>query len=131
DLPGYKVMTFEKEKFVLVDSYCKSGEFLHSKSAGTTTIWHDNVPVWWMSYGGYYEKSAIPFLKQSLLLAYGIHEFVGGRGMLFHSDGSMIYINHPEINEFSFFRGREEVIDLSAGSLGEHVYWGMSLIHNW
>ena len=133
DLPGYKVFRHESadKRFVLVDSYCVSGKSHNPRSAGTTTIWWDNTPVWWMSYGGCYEKEAIPFLKQALLIAYGMNEFVGGRVQISHSDGSVIYINRPELDDFSLFRGREEVLDNCGRSFGEHEYWGMSLIHNW
>lgn len=132
DWPGYKVLRFEEDKFILIDSYCVAGKSHSPKSTGTTTIWYDGTPVWWMSYGGFYEKSAIPLLKEALLSAYGAGVFMGGRGFSAFRHGSMMYINHAETNDFSSFRGREEIIEIASCSyLGEHEYWGMSLIHNW
>lgn len=134
NLPGYRVFRHESadKRFALVDSYCVSGKSHFPKSAGTTTIWWDDRPVWWMSYGGYYEKEAIPFLKQALVTAYMNKAFVGGRGRLSFRDPHMIYINSPEKNDFSSFKGSEKIIEIaSASTLGEHEYWGMSLINSW
>ncbi|MEK7564704.1 MAG: DUF5680 domain-containing protein [Patescibacteria group bacterium] len=134
NLPGYKVFRHESadKRLVLVDSYCVSGKSRVPKSVGTTTIWWDDRPVWWMSYGGWYEKEAVPFLKQALLSVYKVGGFIGGRGPASFRDGHMIYVNRPEKCDFSSFKGHEEIIEIASGStLGEHEYWGMSLIHNW
>jgi hypothetical protein len=103
-------------------------------SAGSTTIFYRGEAVWWMSYGGWYEKRTIPFLKKALARAYTTRIWNGGRGCRFFSDVShpgVIYSNttSPVNNDFTNFSG-EEQITLENGSeiLGYHKFMGMSLI---
>lgn len=127
DMPGYKAIPFRNGDFYLLDRYCVTPR--STKSAGTTTIWFQNIPVWLMNYGGFYEDGAILFLKQALRETYERGQFVGGRGPLTYTDGSSVYVNKPLLNNFSKFEGREEVFDTKSGaSLGFHEYWGMSLL---
>lgn len=127
EMPGYKALPFREGDFSLLDCYCVTPN--SPKSAGTTTIWFQDVPVWLMNYGGYYEEQAIKFLKRALRQAYEAHQFVGGRGPLVHTEGSLVYVNRPRLNDFAKFEGREEIFDAQSGtSLGFHEYWGMSLI---
>ena len=62
----------------LIDSCCVNTSTDHS--AGTTTIFECDQPVWWMNYVGYYRPDATPYLKAALKFAYGHNRFVGGRG---------------------------------------------------
>lgn len=126
-MPNYKALPFRDGDFYLLDRYCVTTH--GPKSAGTTTIWFQDAPIWLMNYGGYYEERAIKFLKAAIRKAYGAHQFFGGRGPLLFSEGSLVYVNQPRLNNFSKFEGREEVFDLeTGGSLGWHEYWGLALI---
>jgi len=127
DMPGYKEIRFSEGDFLLVDRYCVAPNLV--KSAGTTTIWFDGVPVWVMNYGGYYEEEAISILKRALSTAYQREEFFGGRGQFVFTNGGLLYTNHPRLNDFARFEGREEVFGTTGRtSLGFHDYWGMSLL---
>ena len=127
DAPGYTSIPFREGDFYLLDRYCVSPN--SSKSAGTTTIWFQDIPVWLMNYGGFYEKRTIACLKEALQRTYGVHQFVGGRGPRMHSKGSLVYVNQPRLNDFAKFEGREEIFDIESGELfGFHEYWGISLL---
>lgn len=128
-MPGYKAIPFCEGDFYLLDYYCVTP--WSPKSAGTTTIWFQGIPVWTMSYGGAYEERAIAFLKRMLRMTYEAHQFIGGRGLRRYSDGSLFYMNNPQPNDFAEFRGREEIFSMKGEgivSLGFHEYWGMSLV---
>ena len=128
-MPGYKGVEFKEGGLRLLDFWCTT---LHSnKSAGTTTIWFHGVPLWFMSYGGYYEEEAIPVVKEALRRAYKTRRFVGGRGLNLDDLGGYSYQNNPRRNRRGFlsFAGREQVISTGTGRLlGFHEYWGMSLL---
>lgn len=127
DMPGYKAIPFRDGDFYLLDRYCVTPN--SPKSAGTTTIWFQDVPVWLMNYGGFYEESVIKFLKRALRKTYETHQFVGGRGPLVHVKDLLVYVNQPRLNDFAKFEGREEVFNAESGaSLGFHEYWGFSLL---
>ena len=128
EMPGYKAIPFRDGDFYLLDCYCTHSD--SPKSAGTTTIWFKEVPVWFMSYGGFYEERAIAFLKRALCKAYEAHEFVSGRGPRRDVEGNLIYLNKPLLYDFAKFDGREAVFILNVEGeveLGFHKYWGMSL----
>jgi hypothetical protein len=98
-------------------------------SAGTTTIFFRNAPVWWMSYGGSYSKEAIPFLKMALARAYEKGKFCGGRGPEQFKNGLFLYSNYVRLKDFTRFQGREEIRRLKVAEvLGFHEYLGMALI---
>lgn len=127
DMPGYKALPFRDGNLYLLDRYCVTPN--SPKSAGTTTIWFKDVPVWVMNYGGFYEESAIAFLKRALRKTYEAGQFVGGRGPLVYVEGSLVYVNQPRLNDFAKFEGREEVFNAKGvTSLGFHEYWGISLL---
>lgn len=133
-LPGYKAIEFRDGNLRLLDFYSKTTG--SSKSAGTTIIFHKDVPVWIMQYSGAYEKEAIPFLKSILLDAYKNKQFFGGRGPAIHETETLAYFNiYPE-NAFFYFKGKEKIIktiresnrSVKIENLGTHKYFGMSLI---
>ena len=129
DMPGYKEIRYEDGDFLLVDRWCVNPD--SQKSAGTTTIWYKNKPVWFMSYGGFYPEETIRFLKSVLRIQYCENgRFLGGRGPKVASDPSAgwIYRNRPVQNDFRNFSGREEIHNIHTGVNGFHDYWGMSLI---
>ncbi|MFC1640884.1 DUF5680 domain-containing protein [Patescibacteria group bacterium] len=127
ELPGFKTIPYRRGRFSLLDCY---GVRLDSpKSAGSTTIWCDDEPIWMMSYCGYFAKEVIPFLKKALLEAYQSHQFEGGRGPRLFEEGSLTYMNKPAFNFFSEFNGFERIIDSKSDKeVGFHKYLGMSLI---
>jgi hypothetical protein len=128
EMPGYKAISFQDGGFYLLDFYCVTPNSL--RSAGTTTIWFQDIPVWIMNYGGYYAgKGVMAFLKRALCQAYEAREFVGGRGPHVYSDDQFIYVNQPRPNCSSKFEGREEIFSATRNfSFGYHEYWGMSLL---
>lgn len=127
DMPGYEAIPFREGDLSLLDCYCMNPS--SGKSAGTTTIWYQDTPVWFMSYGGHYEEAAILCLKHALLKAYQEGLFLGGRGVNSFQEGSLSYNNEAHAPNFVTFSGREAVFDVQANiSLGYHQYWGMSLI---
>jgi hypothetical protein len=103
-------------------------------SAGFTTIFFRGEAVWWMSYGGWYEKNTIPFLKKCLARAYGLKIWNGGRGCRFFTDPGhpgIIYSNttRPMENDFGHFQGEEKItVEKDSKILGYHKFMGMSLI---
>jgi len=132
DMPGYKEIRYvEPPDFLLVDRWCVNPD--SGKSAGTTTIWYQGMPVWFMSYGGYYPDDVVPVLKRALRLTYERCLFVGGRGeSVGDFENGILYVNTVD-GDFSQFRGREEIIIRSTdtcigGVAGYHHYWGMSLV---
>ncbi len=130
NMPGYTALPFQEGDLRLIDCYCVNP--MSRKSAGTTTISLQGIPVWVMHYGGFYEEGAIVFLKQALLKVYQDHEFIGGRGPRLYVRGDLLYVNEPD-GDFTKFNGREEIFNIEDGlknktSLGFHEYWGMSLL---
>ena len=127
NMPWYKGISFKEGDFYLLDNYCVTP---HSfKSAGTTTIWFQGIPVWFMSFGGYYEHQVIQFLKSALSRSYQVQQFLGGRGPKVFSSGSLTYLNQVYSPEFSQFKGREEIFNHNTDKcLGYHEYWGMLLL---
>lgn len=129
-LPGYKYIPFRLGEFYVLDAYCVTP--LNDKSAGTTTIWLSDVPVWVMSYQGEYPKQIIPFLKLALQSTITRKNFIGGRGPkhFTHEDHpNLSYRNTVAsgMNDFSNFWG-SECICANGHSIGYHYYRGMILI---
>lgn len=126
-LPHSEVIAFELGDYRVVDFYFTTP---HSdKSVGQTIVWHQDVPVWTMHYGGRYAKIAIPFLKECLHRAYvKERRFYGGRGPYFVRGDRFTYINQVRRESFTDFEGEEQVFDLSEQNLGHHWYRGMSLL---
>ena len=132
DMPGYKrIPPYERDGFCVVDQYCV-GEM---GSAGTTTISIDRVPIWFMSYCGFYPKEVVPFLKRALMAAYEKDEFFGGRGKGGYDQrlGQVVltYYNYVDNRSaFQNFLGREFIESTRGGlhPVGFHNYCGVILI---
>ncbi|OGD67462.1 hypothetical protein A2442_03090 [Candidatus Campbellbacteria bacterium RIFOXYC2_FULL_35_25] len=133
-LPGYKLIRFKSGKFSVLDAYCVNPA--SDKSAGFTTIWCDDVPVWTMHYSGRYQKRLIPLLKLALQANIISRTFVGGRGPTTFTDEErypdLVYINNVVRGRrtFSSFAGREIIVDVGNLNLplGYHDYRGISLL---
>jgi len=126
DMPGYILIVYEQDDFRVADRYCVS---IAGKSAGTTTIWYVNDPVWVMFYGGFYREEDMPFLKRALMHSYTECLFNGGRGPEFLDliDGLRYSNCVGDGSTFSRFFGRERLISHER-TVGWHEYQGMSLI---
>ncbi len=125
DMPGHKQIVYEDGKFRVIDRFGVSNS---GRSAGTTTIWFSDEPIWFMSYGGFYRKEDIPFLKRALMQDYGEWNFHGGRGPDSIREGVLHYINHVDVgSRFSRFQGKEVIYDGNE-TVGYHNYLGMTLI---
>jgi len=128
-MPGFKEIDVIAGLWRCLDRYCVNS--VSRKSAGTTTIWFENDPVWIMNYSGWYDESAIDFLKSALRSNYEKSIFVGGRGptYFFESGSPFTYSNFGCIGmTFARFQGQEQINALNHGNLGYHNYWGMSLL---
>ena len=136
EFPGSKAIVWKKGLWRVVDCYVV-GPLVEgtiaplatpgNKSAGSTMIWHSNIPVWMMSYGGYYAEAVIALLKRVLLAAYEERKFFGCRGGPPYISGPLTYTNEFQ-GDFSRFSGREKISDhWSATLMGWHEYWGMVL----
>ena len=128
-MPGFRAIQFREGDFYLLDRYCVTP--MSSKSAGTTTIWHKDAPVWVMNYGGWcYDNAVLAVLKAALREAYAEGLFMGGRGpRIYTTDVGVVYANIPYTNDFSAFSGREVMTsDVDDQVFGYHEYWGMSLL---
>ncbi len=117
--------------WVVVDRWTTTT--LSNWSAGTTTVLYKNQAVWWMSYGGWYDKSVIPFLKEALKNAYKRGAFIGGRGREHFSDPEfpgLAYTNKvsPVRKDPTMFDGEEQIIGAGGELMGFHRYHGMSLL---
>jgi len=124
DFMGMKIIPFVQGDYRIVDGYLAPVDS-DGCSTGMTVIYHRNVPVWAMHYGGHYTKTAIPFLKQCLHKAYvEEHRFYGGRGPQFVRDERFTYVNIIRSADFSMFEGEEFVFDLNEQLLGTHWYKG-------
>lgn len=120
-----KQFRFERGPFLVVDRWHSRADTNHS--GGETLIYHNGVPVWYMSYYGWYDARATPFLKEALTESYrNQQKFIGGRGPVFFQRSSLAYNNTVHFNSnFEEFSGREEIIDGSSREcLGYHRYMG-------
>jgi hypothetical protein len=127
EFPGSKIIIFECDGYKVVDAYLSNPD--SHKSNGSTTIWYKGVPVWVMTYQGYYDKVALPFLKECLLQAYVTErKFYGGRGPGLVRGEGFTYTNQIAPTAFTNFEGEEHVFDLKGRPRGYHSYRGMSLL---
>lgn len=111
EMPGSKVYRYERGDLLYVDSYFV-GE--SGKTFGSTVIWDEGRPVWYMQYhGSCIDRKVIPFLKRALGRAYKIKTFVGGRGPITYAEGNLMYRNDSvrEINNFRSFLGHETIYE--------------------
>lgn len=132
ELPGAKAITYTLGRFRIKDIYFVTP--YSNKSAGSTVIWHDEIPIWQMSYGGRYPKEVVPFLKECLRESYIKKEFNGGRGpkARLSTNKEYVYVN-SFIGNFASFCGREAIYstDNDHGpdqEIGYHTFNGMSLL---
>ena len=137
--PGSKVLSYESlghadRLWQYVDCYYSSGR----RSFGQTTISVSGITLWGMQYRGFWqsedEERVIPFLKRALMAAYGAKAFVGGRGPRVYreTEGGLLYCNYPESDDFTNFKGHEEIVDDTnaatlSGFLFRHKYEGLLL----
>ncbi len=130
ELSGSHATTFKWGDCKVIDCYFTTP--YSDKSTGQTMIWHKDVPVWVMHYGGAYAKIAIPFLKECLSQAYvEDRQFYGGRGRHCVRGESLTYFNNMFKFSFYNFKGMEKIFDSTGECLGYHWYHGMSLLkHN-
>lgn len=126
-----KIIQFSEDLFEMTDQYVVAP---NGRSTGVTKIRYDGKIVHVSHYGGWYRPDmpeVLDFLKLALLQTKRTREFIGGRGprCFPNKEGTLVYINIPEINNFSRFRGKEEIFQVLTGvSLGFHDYWGMSFL---
>lgn len=116
--------------FVLEDRY---QIYLDSKvSDGRKLITYLDRPIWYMYYGGWYDKEVIIFLKEALMDAYNANVFCGGRGPTNFTRNEvypgMLYVNQGDPLDFTGFRGRELVTDPFGKLRGTHDYFGGLMI---
>lgn len=133
ELPGSRVLAYERPPYRYVDCYFSVGE----NSFGQAGIWHEALPagpVWGMQYRGWCkDKRAIPLLKRALLYAYEHRIFLGGRGPLRFSndeEGS-VYRNYPSRpGSFEDSEGEEEIRVSAPGGkiLFHHDYNCLALV---
>lgn len=134
EFPGYKVIVWEESDWRYLDMYFVVSNT--SQSYGTTIVWFKGVPVFIMSYGGWYDKEVIPFLKEALQLNYQQKRFLGGRGPLIHYQSSnsgntnlLAYFNNPKWMSVDSFDGWEEIAERATGKRkGYHEYWGRFIL---
>ena len=138
ELPGSKMISYTKGDFKLIDYWFSS---LDDFSCGHTLIYHRDVlhtlgiPVWVMSYHGWYTKEVEPFLKAALRKAYEDCNFVGGRGPeLFSAEEpssfkDFVYMNEVEKqSNWKNFQGKEQISSRSTmRRCGWYKYQGFLL----
>ncbi len=141
--PGWKFINHDEDGWYLRDEYYVEPET--GKSCGHTTLnryVEDKIAtlVWYMSYGGFYEKEAIPCLKAALMANYTKRIFSAGRGEDMHQVGNYRYIirwRHTAL--FEQFSAHETIVRIDQDSkdprepsattnMGGHDIWGMALI---
>ncbi|MEK7639236.1 MAG: hypothetical protein AAB388_03705 [Patescibacteria group bacterium] len=128
DLPGSKSIEYTHDDWRVLDVYFVTVD--SNWSAGSTTIWFMNRPVWIMQYAGWYEEAALPCLKAALADAYTRGDYVGGRGPeYFDYDSHARYWNKVAKNCFTgLTQGEEEVESADGQSLGRHFYHAFWLV---
>ncbi len=116
-VPGFKSYTYVKDNLKLVDTY-----FDGNHTGGMTIIWEDGVPVWIMTFSGYYHLDEVPTLITALRTEYEKSRFNGGRGPNLFIDGARVYTNIVEESNFESARGHERITDENGKILGWHYY---------
>ena len=120
------------DPYTVIDEW-RTAPFARGDFAGSTTILHmGNLPVWQMSYCGFYPEVVIPFLKLVLASAYRGEKFFGGRGprmeagkFLYWNDFDFVVTGEP----FRDFWGYERIFARQTGEeLGSLRYVGRALI---
>jgi hypothetical protein len=128
---GDNIISFISENFKVLDR-CFITPY-SKKIAGTIVILRDNIPIWFMSYSGYYPAKVNSFLKSALQQTYKKELFLGGRGPHEYSNKVFVYRNYPfsstpRGSRFSSFSGHEAIYNKKTSeSLGFCDYRGIFL----
>ena len=121
---------YPREDLLLIDSFVAPDP--SQQSAGTTTIWLDRVPIWWMTYNGWHNPTVIDLVKGILRETYHSQKFLAGRGETTTSDSKVKgphYHNTIERAGFIKFAAEERVVSYSGiQSLGYYKVSGNSLV---
>jgi len=136
DRPNGKYYEHTEGPWYLRDEY--EVDPITKKSAGFTFIERNHRRLWFMAYGGFYKKEAVPCLKAALMATYTKSDFYAGRGRDgYTQDGYLYMIATRNSDNFGFerFFAHEAVFraEIKEGietpvSLGSHDVWGMALI---
>lgn len=138
--PGWKYYEYAEGPWYLRDEYYVDP--VSKKSCGYVVLEHDSAEypnrlVWFMAYGGFYKKEAIPCLKGALMERYSAGVFNCGRGRLGYTDGTYVYaIQSQGKSSFERFFAHESVMlgtfrDYGGTyyeDAGGHEVWGMALV---
>ena len=128
--PGSNIIEYYEGDWAVIDMYYKFPE--SRKSSGSTTVIHKNQTLWVMSYQGWYERRAIPFLKDALRASakmYGVNDIFncnGCRGPDGYEDNIFTYSNRWTGFNFEF-GGREEIFGPNNKYMGYHKYFSQIL----
>lgn len=136
DLPGSKVLRYERGDLKYIDTYWTNGEY----SRGVTLIYAESALVWSMDYDGWCkgdDERVINFLKEALLAAYTSGSFYGGRGPHTWSEypeeqRGLTYWNNLRLDRpcsFRNFEGKEGIFEWPSRTreLFWHRYKGLLL----
>lgn len=124
DNPGFLACIYREHFFAYRDEWIQTeaGVF-----AGTTTIWHGEIPAWVMQYEGAYPKQDIPLVKRALHEAYRAEKFLGGRGPERHElTPSKVYANDAK-GDVEWFCGTDAIQTSIGLPLGYCNYRGRVL----
>jgi len=125
NMPGYRMVATKYGDWKVTDMWAT---IRHKEdSAGVTTVFYKNTPVWVMSYEGWYTGLyTISFLKKVLSNAYNNEEFYGCRGCpkYYEPFCGMEYTNTFR-GRFKKFNGKESIKRIRDKEyMGEHTYRG-------
>ncbi len=137
--PNAKYYEYTEGPWYLRDDY--EIDPVTKKSIGRVRLEHtsDEYPnrlVWAMSYGGQYEKDAVPCLKAALMANYEKGVFNFGRGLNEYVQGDYVYmIASMGPPTFEKFFAREGIVRRVGSTdyeipkhVGGHAVWGMALV---
>lgn len=140
EMPGWKGYVHVDGDWKLIDAYMVHPKT--KKSVGHTYIWHQGTLIRCVSYGGFYQKEAVPCLKGALMYDYSRGIFNAGRGHnLYQVDNYryIIRIDEPKPLRFVHFSAVESIVRIDREArdprdppettpMGEHFICGMALI---
>lgn len=125
-MPGFKEIEYNKGSWRCIDRWAVRPD--SNRSAGTTNIWYCDMPIWTMSYQGWYDEGVIWLLRAALKSNYDHKFFSGGRGAGHFKKENLEYSNRCR-GSFLDFSGREKICRTITGEvLGYHEYLGMALL---
>ncbi len=133
DMPGFKRVEVNRGPWRCIDQWSSYSD--SNRSTGATFIWHQDIPVWDMHYGGWYSPDVVWFLKAALKSSYERKLFYGCRGPNSFKIEGLEYSNRWQapfrVSSLAFrdFSGKEEIRRIVTQEvLGYHEYFGMSLL---